>query len=215
LKLRLIFATVLAFGSIAHAQGFVSNLSFSAGLQGVFPSSTFTKDTAENSNGINANTQSTTKSVGAMGSVRYDFGRHSALDLAVTVNRNSELFEYGVNQAFSRVQTNNAEIIGTYIARLPSNEHLKPFFLIGGGMVRFSPNTAFTSGLTPQVDSKPAFAYGFGTDLKFSDSWAIRLQYRGLVRGEPDFKLFTAASPFGTDLKTHVVEPSIQVVYHF
>jgi len=33
------------------------------------------------------------------------------------------------------------------------------------------------------------------------------------VRAAPDFKLSSA--PFGTGLKTHVAEPSIQLVYHF
>jgi opacity protein-like surface antigen len=216
LKFKLILVTVLAFGSLAHAQGFLSNLSVGAGFQGIFPGSTFNKSAAEVS-GFNATTQSTTNSVGAVADARLDFGRHSAIGLAVTINRNSELFE-GLGQSFTRVQTNNAEIIGSYIFRLPSNERVKPYAMFGGGMVRFAPNgknyTAFSStGGPPQIDNKPAFAYGFGTDFKISDHFALRLQYRGLLRGEPDFKLFS--SGFGTGLKTHVPEPSIQVVYHF
>jgi opacity protein-like surface antigen len=211
LKSKLILITVLALGCMAHAQGFASNLSVSVGLQGVFPGSTFTKSQAVVF-GL-PSTQSTTNSVGALGSVRYDFGRHSAVDIAVTVNRNSELFFNGETTSFTRVQTNNAEIVGSYIFRLPSNAHVKPYFLLGGGVVRFSPNSAFTTAGIPQTDTKPVFAYGFGTDFKMSDHVYLRLQYRGLVRSEPDFKL--ASEPFGTGLKTHVAEPSIQVVYHF
>jgi opacity protein-like surface antigen len=213
LKLKLILVTVLAFGSMAHAQGFVSNLSFGLGLQGIFPGSTFTRSSAETSNGLDASTQTTTNSVGIVGDARYDFGRHSALGVAVTVNRNSEIYD-SATQNLSRVQSNNAEIIGSYIFRLPSNEKVKPFALIGGGMVRFSPvSNAFTTGGTPQSDMKPAFAYGFGFDFKMSDHFGLRLQYRGLLRGDPDFKL--SSEPFGTGLKTHVEEPSIQVFYHF
>ena len=213
MKSRLILITVLALGSLAHAQGFVSKLSLGVGLQGVFPGSTFKNNEVT----FASSTQSATNSVGAIGDLRIDFGHHSALDLAVTVDRDSERFftsgSFGTGGFLTRVQTNNAEIIGSYIFRLPSNEHVKPYFLLGGGAVRFSPNRAFTTAGVPQTDMKPAFAYGFGTDFPFGDHLALRLQYRGLVRSEPDFKL--AAEPFGTGLKTHVAEPSIQIVYHF
>ena len=211
MKAKLILITVLALGSVAHAQGFVSHISIGLGLQGIFPGSTFDKSTVLTS-GL-PSTQSTTNSVGAVGDLRFDFGHHSAFDIAVTVNRNSELFFNASNSLFTRVQTNNAEIIGTFVFRLPSNEHVKPYAMIGGGTVRFSPNSAFNTSGVPAVDMKPAFAYGFGTDFPFGDHLALRLQYRGLVRSEPDFKL--AAEPFGTGLKTHVAEPSIQIVYHF
>jgi opacity protein-like surface antigen len=213
LKSKLILITVLALGAMAHAQDFASKLSLSVGLQGVFPAATFTKSQAEIFNP--ASTQDTTKSVGALGSARLDFGRHSAIDIAVTVNRNSELFYQGTDTGsiFTRVQTNNAEIIGSYIFRLPANPHVKPYAMLGGGAVRFSPNSAFTTAGVPQTDTKPAFAYGFGVDFPFNEHWALRLQYRGLVRSEPDFKL--SSLPFGTGLKVHVAEPSIQVVYHF
>ena len=117
-----------------------------------------------------------------------------------------------MNQNLSRVQTNNAELIGSYVFRLPSIERVKPYALFGGGLIRFSPNNNFTTGLTPSTETKPAFAYGFGTDFKVSEHWALRLQYRGLIRGEPDFKL---SSSFGTGQKSNVSEPSIAIIYHF
>ena len=148
--------------------------------------------------------------------MRYDFGRHSAFDLSVTVNRNTEYLPIFRRVPSPVIQTNNIEVIGSYIIRLPSKEHLKPYALIGGGMVHFSPNNNFSSGLIPSSQMKPAFAYGFGTDLPFSDHWAVRLQYRGLVRGEPNFGLATNSEfGFGTGLKTNVAEPSIAVIYHF
>ncbi len=215
MKLKLILVTVLAFGSMAHAQGIVSNLSIGVGFQGIFPSATFNKSQLAPT-GF-ASTQASTNSVGATADARYDFGRHSAVGLAFTVNRASELFFNGSTQNNSHVQTNNAEFIGTYIFRLPSNERVKPYAMFGGGMVRFSPNNNFSTGGTPQVDTKAAFAYGFGTDFKVSERFSIRLQYRGLLRSDPDFKL-TSSDPtatFGTSLRSHVAEPSIQVVYHF
>lgn len=214
LKAKLVLITLLALSAVAHAQGFASHVSIGIGLQGIFPAATFNNDEINHT----SSTQSTTNSVGAVGDLRFDFGHHSALDISVTVNRNSERF---VSNTLSgagfveRVQTNNAEIIGSFIFRLPSNDFVKPYALIGGGAVRFSPNNAFTTlgNDVPAVDTKPAFAYGFGADFPFGDHLALRLQYRGLVRSSPDFKL--SAEPFGTGLKTHVAEPSVQVVYHF
>jgi opacity protein-like surface antigen len=211
LKLKLILITVLALGSLAHAQGFVSNLSIGAGFQGIFPAATTTKGTASLS-GF-PNTQSTTNSIGIVADARYDFGRHSALDVSVTVNRNTEVFFNGETGNTDRVQTNNLEMIGSYVFRLPSNERIKPYALFGGGMVRFMPNNDYSTGLTPSSDMKAAFAYGLGSDVKVNDRIAIRVQYRGLLRSEPDFKLSSA--PFGTALRTHVPEPSVMVVYHF
>ena len=212
MKAKLILIALLALGSVAHAQGFGSHISIGVGLEGIFPGSTFEKDAA---NFVLPNTQSTTNSVGAVGDFRFDFGRHSALDVAVTVNRNSELFFNASTTALTRVQTNNAEIIGSFIFRLPANDFVKPYALVGGGVVRFSPNSAFTTGLVPETDTKAAFAYGFGADFPFSEHVALRLQYRGLVRSSPDFKLTAAGELFGTGLKTHVAEPSVQLVYHF
>jgi opacity protein-like surface antigen len=221
LKLKLILATVLAFGGMAHAQGIISNLSIGLGFEGIFPAATFTrKVTVTEGNFFSGGTQSTTTSVGAVADVRYDFGRHSAVGLALTVNRNSEIFFNNTGEVPNRVETNNGEFIGTYIFRLPANERVKPYAMFGGGVVRFSPvSGGFITSGTPQADMKAAFAYGFGTDLKVSDHWALRLQYRGLLRSAPDFKLPVSTSDtssnFGSRLRTHVPEPSIQVVYHF
>lgn len=217
MKLKLILVTVLAFGSMAHAQGFTSNISVGLGFQGIFPAATFTRAVTD-ANFTAGGTQSTTNSAGIVADARYDFGRHSAFGLALTVNRNTEVFYNNDGQGIARVKTNNGELIGTYIFRLPVNERVKPYAMFGGGMVRFSPvSGGFTATGTPQADMKPAFAYGFGTDMKVSDHLALRLQYRGLFRSEPDFKL-TSTDPsatFGTGLRTHVAEPSIQIVYHF
>jgi opacity protein-like surface antigen len=215
--ITLVLITVVAFGGLAQAQGKLSHLSLAAGFEGIFPGSTFTKDQAEAFN--TAKTQSTTNSVGAVGDLRVDFGHHSAFDIAVTVNRNSELFFNSVQSnvfggILTRVQTNNAEVIASYIFRFPARPHVRPYALIGGGAVRFSPNNAFTTSNVPVTQTKPAFAYGFGCDVPFGDHLGLRLQYRGLIRSEPDFGLLTT-EPFGTGLKTHVPEPSVQVLYHF
>lgn len=214
MKHKLILITVLALGSMAHAQGFLSNLSLGAGVQGVVPSSTFTRSLAE-ANSPNVGTQAASNSAAGVGDVRYDFGRHSAFDISVSVYRSSQYY-YPSTQFLNWVQSNNVEFIGSYIIRLPSKERLKPYALIGGGMVRFSPNNNFSTGIAPSSQTKPAFAYGFGTDIKMSDHLALRLQYRGLVMSEPSFGLAeNDPNGFGTGLKMHVVEPSLAVIYHF
>lgn len=213
MKSKLILITVLALGSIAHAQGFVSHLSAGAGMQGVFASSTFSQSALFQP----STTQTTTNSVGVVGDLRLDFGHHSAMDLSVTFNRNSEISTFVSNQAplgqRYRVQTDNAEIIGSYIYRFHSIAHVKPYALAGGGMVRFNPIDETTPDF-PQNQSKPAFAYGGGADFPISEHLALRLQYRGLLRTSPDFSL-QASDHFGTQAKAHVIEPSVQIVYHF
>jgi opacity protein-like surface antigen len=212
LKLKLtLIAILFAFASMAYAQGPLSNLSIGVGLQGVFPAATFDK-TSSNEGSPYPTVQSSSKSVGYTVDGRYNFGRHSALDLSVTWNRNTEYYGNSEGNVY-HVQTNNGEGIVSYIARLPSTERLKPFALVGGGLVRFSPNDDYSVNAgSPQTTTKAAFAYGFGSDVRISDSWGIRMQYRGLLRSAPDFKI---PSIFGTGLKSHVVEPSIQLLYHF
>jgi opacity protein-like surface antigen len=213
-KLTLIIV-VLALASMAQAQGALSNLSIGAGFEGIFPAATYNK--APYISGSYPTTQSTTNSVGILApDVRYDFGKHSAVGVALTINRNTEYFsnQYGTTY---HVQTNNGELIGTYIFRLPATEKFKPYAMVGGGMVRFAPNNDSNTGNQPSPSNKPAFAYGFGGDFKMSDHWGIRVQYRGLVRTSPDFKLSSSdvQNTFGTLKKTHVPEPAIEVFYHF
>jgi opacity protein-like surface antigen len=183
-SLILVTVTVLALGSLAQAKGFGSHVSLGAGIEGIFPGSTFTRTQAENSNGLDSATQSTTNSVGVVGSFRFDFGGHSAFDFSVTGNRSSEVSELvsgGSALAPGRVQTNNLEFIGSYVFRLPSTKRFKPYFLVGGGMVNFRPlenGYVILGNDVPQSQSKAAFAYGFGADFYFNDHWGMRLQFR-------------------------------------
>jgi len=211
-----ILIIVLALSGLAHAQGFLSRLSVAAGGEGIIAASTYTKDT----NGLNATTQTTKKSLGGVGDLRIEFGSHSAFDFSVTANRSSESsakIVSGVPAFPDYVKSNNLEFIASYVYRLPAGDRFRPYFLVGGGIVHFSPiDNGFSLTDIPQSQNKAAFAYGFGADVDLNDSWGLRLQYRGLVRGDPDFGLLNSTiSPFGTGVKTHVVEPSIQVVYHF
>jgi opacity protein-like surface antigen len=211
-KLTLIIV-VLALASMAHAQGALSNLSIGVGFEGVFPATTAGEISI---NGPFPTSQHTTNSVGAIADARYDFGKHSAVGFAFTLNRDTEYYNNPQGTPY-HVQSNNGEMIGTYIFRLPANEHVKPFAMFGGGMIRFSPNNDNNAAGIPSAVTKPAFAYGFGSDFKMSDHWGFRLQYRGLVRTSPDYKLSSSdpTNTFGTGLKSNVAEPSIQVIYHF
>jgi opacity protein-like surface antigen len=215
LKFKLTLITVvLALGSMAHAQGALSNLSIGVGFEGIFPASTAGR--IPGNAGPLPTSQNTTNSIGAIADARYDFGKHSAVGFAFTLNRDTEYYTNSYGTTY-HVQSNNGEMIGTYIYRLPANEHFKPFAMFGGGMVRFSPNNDNNAAGIPSAVTKPAFAYGFGSDFKMSDHWGFRLQYRGLVRTSPDYKLSSSdpTNTFGTGLRSNVAEPSIQVIYHF
>lgn len=224
MKFKLILITVVAFGSMGLAQSKLDNLSIGVGIQGILPASTVDKASYRSGAGNSPAAQSTTDSAGVLIDARYDFGRHSAVGAAITISRASELF-WDDTGAPSRIKNNNEEIIGTYIFRLPYNEFVKPYAMFGGGMVRFAPVSGYSANGTPETQMKAAFAYGFGTDIRVAEHWALRMQYRGLLRKEANFKLATTSgngnsgsnsgTGFGTGLKTHVPEPSISIVYHF
>lgn len=215
MRRKLILITMLALASVlAHAQGFVSNLSVGFGVEGVFPASTINHSVST----YYATGERTSLSVGYVGDARYEFGRHSAIEASYTFNRSTANY-YNLNTgAATFVQSDNHEMLGNYVYRLPSTENFKPFFLVGGGLVRFQPDSMqYSTGDTPSAETKAAFSYGFGSDFRVSDHWGLRIQYRGLLRGEPTFKLTstTGGTNFGTNLKSHVAEPSVQLVYHF
>ena len=80
------------------------------------------------------------------------------------------------------------------------------FLLAGGGALVFKP-TANDFGATTQA--KAAFLYGGGIDYNLTRVVGLRLQYRGLVYGAPDFGLVGASTGAG-----HLAEPSVGLVFH-
>ena len=135
--------------------------------------------------------------------------RSTSLSRSIAIPKSS--FQAQPKPIHRRVQTNNAEIIGSYIFRLPSKSTVKPYALIGGGMVRFSPNRQFHHRRRrPPRQSKPAFAYGFGTDFKVDRPLGRAPAVSRTGPQRAGLRARQQPSPFGTGLKTHVAEPSIR-----
>ena len=77
------------------------------------------------------------------------------------------------------------------------------------GALTFDPTNNAVSGARNQ--SKPAFVYGGGVDYDFSRHISLRMEYRGLVYGRPDYDL----SSLHSDAIAHTAEPSLGIGIRF
>ena len=92
-----------------------------------------------------------------------------------------------------------------------SQRQVRAFVFAGGGVLRFSPRTTWVFfpplannvpnnvqvNLNAAKQSELAVLYGFGMDYKLPWRFALRLQYRGLLYREPDFKVDQNVGKFG------------------
>jgi outer membrane immunogenic protein len=157
----------------------------------------------------NATLLDPTKSAGFLGSYRYSFTPHSAVELNYGYTRNSQLFTNSTTT--SRVENNMHEWTAAYVYKFGS-ERLQPFVLAGTGALIFSPrNSAANQVAGASTQAKPVFLYGGGLDFKLMKNVALRGQYRGLVYGAPDFGLTTLT----TSSKGHIAEPTLGIVFRF
>jgi len=154
--------------------------------------------------------------------------------------RHSFLFNYGrannsqiFQSAFDyHVATHITEYSGAYRFSPFQKGRFEPFVLAGGGVLSFNPQNTWVdlppvSGVPDNVrvnlgaakQTMPAFLYGGGVDytLPYVRRLALRLQYRGFLYSNPDFKVTSASSTvsFFTGAKGHIAEPSLGLVFRF
>ncbi len=126
-----------------------------------------------------------------------------------------------------------SEYSGAYMFTPFRKAKWEPFVLVGGGVLHFSPRSTwlFLPPLNLQPDNielflnaasqtQPAFLYGFGVDyrLPIIPRFALRLQYRGFLYRQPDFKVDSStgsAASFFTGTYGHMAEPSVGLVFRF
>jgi hypothetical protein len=184
-------------------------------------------------NGIS---QSATAGSNLFGTIRYKFRpRHSVLfNYGRTLN--SQIYQSDFD---FHVGTHMTEYTGAYMYSPFKKGRFEPFAFVGGGAIRFNPqstwvdlpeitdpstNTKVPNNVQTNVgavkETQPAFLYGLGVDYKLPRvRWfALRLQYRGLLYDNPDFKVNGATGSnvsFFTGTKGHMAEPSIGLVFRF
>ncbi|HUX66193.1 MAG TPA: outer membrane beta-barrel protein [Terriglobales bacterium] len=159
---------------------------------------TFPKATTANANPV-ATTNVASLDFGYL----YHVTDNSAFELHVGFWRPVQVY-----QTTTSVQARDNEITFNYVWTYPTDGFIRPFFLGGVGVIRYSPSGANNP---PQAASqqRAVVVYGGGLDFRLSHSWSIRAEYRGLLYRVPDFTLISISK------WNHTPAPDIGLVYHF
>ena len=171
----------------------------------------FSKTTSSASGGV---TDTPTKSVAVIGSVRYHFANHHAVELNLGHTSNSQIFS--VPPDTYRVRTSIGEYSAAYVYTPMQGKRFQPFLLAGGGALKFSVGNTYIDSIQNFLGAKStttlAVLYGAGTDYQLWKFLALRLQYRGLIYRNPDYGV---PSRFYTGARGHMAEPSVGIVVKF
>lgn len=212
-------AVLFFLTSIGAAQNNRFDFSFNAGAL-------FTKQSS--GNGI---VQTATEGGGGFGTIRVRFTPKHSFVFNYGRDKNSQIFQSIDN---FHILTNISEYSGAYKFTPFQKGRLEPFFLAGGGVLRFSPRTTwvFLPPLTGNIpdniqinlhaakQTQLAFLYGLGVDYRIPhlNRFAVRLQYRGFLYKAPDFKIDASSGSsvsFFTGARSHIAEPSAGLVFRF
>ena len=160
----------------------------------------FVKKTTEN--GID---NKATKSGGVLASYRFFFSKHHGVEGNYGYTLNTQ--KYLSSASALGVNTHSHEVSGAYVFRLPMGR-VTPFALAGAGALVFDPkNYAAASNQT-----RAAFLYGGGADIRLTRHIFARAEYRGFVYNSPTYDV---PSLGGMDRVTHRATPSVGFGYRF
>jgi hypothetical protein len=186
----------------------------------------FTKDSS--GNGI---TQSATEGGGGFGTFRVRFNPKHSFVIDYGRYKNSQI--YRTFDDF-HILTNISEYSFAYMFTPFQKGRFEPFVLAGAGVLGFSPRSTWV--IFPplaigvpnniQIDlhaakqTQLAVQYGLGVDYRIPSltRLAFRLQYRGFLYKDPDFKIDAnsgSAVSFFTGARSHMAEPSVGLVFRF
>jgi opacity protein-like surface antigen len=160
----------------------------------------------------NGTDYSSTESGGFLGTYRYHLNHWISAEAAYGYDLNTQ--KYLLSAEEFRIQSGIHQFTGAFVVNLPSHAHsrLNPYFLAGGGALRFEPTSnQFNSLSGSQGQTKGVFVYGAGVNYAIHKGISLRAEYRGLVYGTPDFG-FGALT---TNAVTHTAEPSIGISFRF
>lgn len=174
----------------------------------------FVKSTTQN--GVD---QGASNSGGVLASYRYFFDKHNGVEVNYGYQRSTQ--SYGLTNGSLGIGTDSHEISADYVFRFPGRR-ITPFALAGAGALVFDPvNTSQSvlAGFLPSgasgnasVQSRAAFIYGGGADIRLTSHLFMRAEYRGFVYNSPTYD-FPGLS--GLDRTTHRAEPSVGFGYTF
>jgi len=202
IKWFFLLAGVLALGSAAS----FAQTDVAASLYGAFTGTT-------TANGIQ---QSPSNAAGGLVEVRHISKPWLGYEGTYSYNRANESYlplGYAcpvgnttcVAPAAAAVKANANELTADWVASVKL-VNLRPFALVGGGVVFDVPVSGQTSTSTA---SKPVFVYGAGLDWGLLPHLGLRVQYRGNLYNAPNLtQLFTSANKF-----THTAEPMVGIYF--
>jgi opacity protein-like surface antigen len=139
------------------------------------------------------------------GGYRYSLNNWLAVEGDYDYFRNTQRYSSSANTTLLKTNVNG--VTGDAVLKIPTSFILKPYALVGGGVLVFDPRDS------NQLDSQTrgTFVYGGGADLSLTKHITARGQYRGFVYKNPDFKL----SSIKNDTFTHSAAPSAGLVFTF
>lgn len=146
-----------------------------------------------------------TKSGGVLATYRYFFSKHHGVEGNYGYTLNTQ--KYVLSSGVRGINTNNHEISGAYVFRMPMNR-VTPFALAGAAALVFDPKNY--TGASNQT--RASFVYGAGADVSITRHIFARAEYRGFVYNSPTYDLSGLA---GMDRMAHRATPSIGIGYTF
>jgi opacity protein-like surface antigen len=165
-----------------------------------------------NSTAGNGTSYSATDSGGILGTYRYHLNHWISAEGAYGFSQNSQ--KYVLPSDAFRIQSGIHQFTGSLIVNLPTKagSRFNPYFLAGGGALRFDPTSNQTNSLSgAQAQTKGAFLYGAGLNYAIYRGLSLRAEYRGFLYTTPDFG-------FGglvTNSTTHTAIPSVGLSFRF
>jgi opacity protein-like surface antigen len=160
----------------------------------------------------NGTAYSTTETGGFLSTYRYHLNRWVSAEAAYGYDLNSQ--KYLLSSGAFRIQSGIHQATGSFVLNLPyhTGSRLNPYIVTGGGALMFEPTgNQFNTLSGASSQAKGVFVYGAGVNYALRKRLALRVEYRGLVYGTPDFGF----GALKTNTITHTAVPSVGLTFRF
>lgn len=203
-KLFVVALILVASGALACAQTDAA-LSLYGAFSGTTNAAGYTQSPANSAGGIAELRHIANPILGFEGT--YSFNRANQ-SYTSTVAITCPIASVGCPPPTARVGANAHEITVDWV---PSVKllHIRPFGVLGAGVLLHVPQTTGQTTLETQTSTKAVYVYGAGLDWGLAPHIGLRLQYRGNLYKAPNVtQLFTSADKF-----THTAEPMVGIYF--